>query len=111
MALGMLFNRDTYGVIMAEFAESRALIYLSGTIALVTGIVFVHFHNLWVADWRVLITAIGWLSIMKGVVRLLYPQIVRKAGRRFANNTNLMTGSGVVILVLGAFLSFHGFAS
>ena len=111
MALGMLFNRDTYGVIMAEFAESRALIYLSGTIALITGIVFVHFHNLWVADWRVIITVIGWLSILKGVVRLLYPQIVRKAGRRFANNANLMTGSGVITLVLGAFLSFQGFAS
>ena len=111
MALGMLFNRDTYGVIMAEFAESRALIYLSGTIALITGIVFVHFHNLWVADWRVIITVIGWLSILKGVIRLLYPQIVRKVGRRFANNARLMTGSGAVILALGAFLSFHGFAA
>lgn len=111
IALGMIFNRETYGVIMAEFAESRALIYLSGSIALITGIVVVQFHNLWVADWRVIITVIGWLSVWKGIIRLLYPQIVRRVGRRFADSSRLMTGSGAAIFVLGAFLTLKGFAA
>lgn len=108
IAVGMIFNRNTYGVIMAEFVESRALIYLSGAIALVTGIVVVHFHNLWVGDWRVIITVIGWLSLLKGIIRLVYPQVVRKVGKRFVDNFALMTGSGAVILVLGVFLTFKG---
>ncbi|MGI9412339.1 MAG: hypothetical protein ACR2PM_01630 [Hyphomicrobiales bacterium] len=111
IAVGMLFNRETYGVIMAEFVESRALIYLSGAIALVTGIVIVHFHNLWVADWRVIITVIGWMSLFKGVVRIVYPQAVRKVGKRFIKHAPLMTGSAVVILVLGAFLTVKGLSA
>ena len=45
-----------------EFLRSRALIYLSGVLIHDGGLAIVLTHNVWVADWRVLITLLGWLD-------------------------------------------------
>ena len=50
----------------SEFLASPALIFLSGVITLPAGLAIVLTHNVWVADWRVLITLLGWLAIIGG---------------------------------------------
>jgi hypothetical protein len=44
---------------MKEFIGSRALIFITGVLALLAGLIVVNAHNLWVPDWRVLITALA----------------------------------------------------
>ena len=38
------------------------------------GLAVVLTHNVWVADWPVLITILGWLTAIAGAFRLLAPQ-------------------------------------
>jgi hypothetical protein len=38
-------------------------------------------HNLWVADWRVLVTATGWAMLVKGALLLLAPGVHAAYGR------------------------------
>ena len=45
-----------------EFLNSHALIYLAGIITLTAGLAIVLTHNVWAADWRILITVLGWLT-------------------------------------------------
>ncbi len=52
----MLINRDGYRDMAREFLGSRALIYLAGILAFVPGLAMVLAHNVWVADWRIVIT-------------------------------------------------------
>ena len=60
--IGLLANRAGYQAMAKEFLKSRALIYLAGLLALIPGIALVLVHNVWAADWRVLITLFGWLA-------------------------------------------------
>ena len=110
IGLGMLINRDGYRDMAREFLGSRALIYLAGIFAFVPGLAMVLAHNVWAADWRIVITILGWLALIGGAFRILFPQEVTRIGTRMIANPNTMLIGGVVTLVLGAILSFYGYA-
>ena len=65
-------------------------------------------HNVWVADWRVIITLLGWLLMVRGTVRMLIPDQVKPLGTKFLKNANAVTGSLAVTTVLGLVLSYFG---
>lgn len=106
---GMLVNRRDYRAMAAEFLESRPLIYLAGLAALVPGLAIVIVHNLWTADWRLLITLFGWLALVGGVVRLVLPRQVARLGSAVLERQGWVAGAGIVLIVLGALLSYVGY--
>jgi uncharacterized membrane protein len=109
MGLGIFLNREGYRAMAREFLKSRALIYIAGLLALVPGIAMVLTHNVWVADWRVIITIFGWLAVIGGVIRILFPQQVTAMGEKMLASDGYMTGAAIGVLALGAVLSFFGY--
>ena len=96
IGIGMLINRDGYRDMAREFLGSRALIYLAGLFAFVPGLAMVLAHNVWAADWRVIITILGWLALIGGAFRILFPQEVTRIGTRvIANPSTMLIGGGV----------------
>src|SRR6266853_523173 len=59
-----------------------------GLITFPAGLAIVLTHNVWVANWPVLITIVGWLAMVTGAVRLLAPQEAIKFGRRSYDQPN-----------------------
>jgi len=106
MGLGMMAEPDTVRALSAEFLSNLSLIYLAGMLALVAGLAIVNAHNLWVADWRVIITILGWLAVIGGVIRLLFPAQVQSLGTGIISNPHAMIVGGVIVLVIGAILSW-----
>jgi hypothetical protein len=109
IGLGMLINRDGYREMAQEFLKSRPLIYLAGLLAIGPGLAIVLVHNVWAADWRVIITIFGWLGTIGGAFRILFPRQVSELGNRVLASTNFMLIPAVVVLALGAILSFYGY--
>jgi hypothetical protein len=78
-------------------------------LTLVAGLAIVNAHNLWVTDWRVIITVLGWLAIIRGVVAILFPVKIHEIGETaMATPTGPTTGA-IIILVLGGILSWMGY--
>ncbi len=48
---------------LKDFAIQRGVLLLNAIITPIIGILLVVSHNLWVADWRVVITIIAWLIL------------------------------------------------
>ena len=71
--LATLINRTLLEDIGREFLDSKALLFLAGVMALITGLVIVNTHNIWIAGWPVMITAFGWIAVVAGVVRIAFP--------------------------------------
>ncbi len=46
--------------------------------AITFGLVSIIAHSLWVADWRLVITLLGWVVFIKGVVYFSFPQLALK---------------------------------
>jgi hypothetical protein len=108
--IAMLVNRKELDALAQELLRSRALLFLLGLIDLAIGLAIVLTHNVWVADWRLIITLLGWLLIVRGAVRVLIPDQVKGLGAKLLKNANAVTGSLAVTIALGLVLSYFGYA-
>lgn len=109
VALAFLFNPKTYEKVMEDFCRNSALVYFGGVFALLFGLLVVSFHNLWVADWQVIITIFGWVGLIKGVWLILFPNTVAKFTQAYQKKTTLLTLSLAIALLLGILLAVKGY--
>jgi hypothetical protein len=105
----LLLNQAQFRAMVEEFMRSGALVFLTGLMILPVGLAIVLSHNVWTADWRVLITVLGWLSIVSGALRLLVPKRALDVGRKLYAKPNVLYVSAGIWLVIGAVLCFYGY--
>lgn len=103
----MLVRRKRLMVIVEQFIENSAMTLLSGIMSLILGLLMVVSHNVWVFNWRILITLIGWLTLIKGIAWLYFPSAMRQYAERMVENKTYMA-TLVVSLVIGFFLFTMG---
>jgi len=108
-AVGMFLNGAAFRAMAQEFLRSPALIYLSGLLTMTAGLAVVLNHNLWVADWRVLLTVFGWLAAIGGAVRIALPRQVRAMGEAMLDKPMTMTAGATVWLAFGILFCFFGY--
>jgi len=111
IGIGVLLNPAYYGAMIKNFVKDAELYYFSGALALVTGISILLFHNIWVADWRVVITLIGWMSLAKGVGRIMFPTKGAKIADKIIDLYSAVYGASTVITIVGIWLSYQGYFS
>ena len=109
VGISILLDEKSIRATAKEVLGSHALIYIFGLFDLLLGLVLVLVHNVWVADWRVIITVIGWLSIVRGLVRILFAPYIRKNAPKLLKKQGLLMGVAIVMLILGAVLSYYGY--
>ncbi len=79
------------------------VVYLNGLLLLTLGIIVVRIHNLWILNWELTITIVGWLLILSGSIRMFFPK-TPQLKKNAATNIFLL-----FILFLGAFLSVKAY--
>jgi hypothetical protein len=109
IGVAILVNREWYRQLVADFFDDRGLLYLSGALAVVTGLAIVLVHNVWVPDWRILITLLGWVAIARGIMRLTFPAFAMRSAKKMSATTTPTTFAGVGVLVLGVILTAMGY--
>ena len=91
-----------------EMTEDKAFVISTGYITLLIGLVTVILHNVWVADWRIAITILGWSTTAKGIMKIGFPERVHKQAQTFRNKQAV---SAVFLLLLGTWLLWMGLGS
>ena len=109
VGVGLMINRQTFKQIMEDFCKNTVLVFYGGILALVVGVVIVLTHNIWVANWTVIITIIGWAALIKGVWLIVFPNSVHKFMRVYQKNKNLLVVHSIIALVFGIVLTYFGF--
>ena len=106
---GLLFNRKVFQRVMEDFCKNAALVFFTGVFVLVIGVVIILTHNVWVANWTVIITIIGWLAFIKGIWMIIFPNTVSRFMQAYQKNKNLLTIHSIFALIFGVVLAFFGF--
>jgi hypothetical protein len=109
VGIGLIVNATAYHKLAGEFLHSTALIYLSGLLTMLAGLALLLTHNVWAADWRMLITLLGWLLAIGGAARIIVPQGTQQVGRRLIAQPVFLTVAAVIWLGIGAVLCFFGY--
>jgi len=114
VGLGLLLNQKIYWEMIDEVIRhptpiGNMLIYLSGLLSMLAGLAVVNTHPSWTRDWRVVLTIIGWLLLVGGIVRIVLPDIILKLGSTLYGSPTTLLIVAIISLVLGGFLSFKGY--
>jgi len=107
--ISLLLTPRTFRTMATELLGSLTLIYLFGLIDFAAGLAIVLTHNVWVANWRVIVTLIGWLMLVRGVVRILAADKIRPYARKLMGNKRLLPVSGGALVILGLVLCYFGY--
>jgi hypothetical protein len=89
-----------------EMTDDKAFVISTGYITLIMGLVTVILHNIWVLDWRLIITLLGWFTVIKGIQKIGFPEHIRKQAQRFKKKQWL---SAIILILLGVFLLWMSF--
>ena len=81
------------------------LIYLNGVLLFVAGLAIVNSHNIWIYGWQTLVTIIGYIVIIVGLFRMLFPQ-VQKA--EFDNSNSILIVE-IILILIGILLTFKAY--
>ena len=106
---GMIFNSVVYRAMFERALHDHMLIYLSGVIVLPVGLAIVATHNDWKWHWPLIITLIGWLAVIGGILRMVAPQLVERIGLSVLTYPNFFVVDGGVAVLLGVLLSYFAY--
>jgi hypothetical protein len=108
VGLAFLLNPKRLGEIYQIMQKNEAVAFLGGIIALVIGAFVVSIHNVWVMGWPVVITILGWWSLIKGFGMLVYSNFINLFSFMFQRSDLVYRAIGFIIFLFGLFFSFQG---
>ncbi|MFA5142237.1 MAG: hypothetical protein WC471_04675 [Candidatus Woesearchaeota archaeon] len=82
-----------------NYTKDRSITITTGYVTFLLGLITVILHNVWTWDWRVAVTILGWTTLIKGVLKIGFPEHVHKKAQMFKKQQKLW---GFVIFLIGA---------
>lgn len=109
--MGFLYlgRRHFIEKIFSDFFDNNSLIVVTGFLGSIIGLLIVVGHNKWEWNWTLTITLLGYLTLLKALIRLFVP-----GGGYRTLALKLCRGSapifiGIICLIIGLFLVYEGF--
>ena len=87
-----LFTNPYVSTAMNDLVNNQGLLWVTGLVTFVMGTVMLALYNTWSKSWRVLVTIIGWLAVIKGAVLMLFPQVMTLYVNFLSNTTLTLSG-------------------
>lgn len=89
-----------------EMTDDRSFVISTGYISMLMGLVTVILHNFWVAEWKLAITILAWSTLIKGIIKIGFPDVIHKQAQRFKKNQIL---SSIIMILMGSWLLWMSF--
>lgn len=109
VALICIFRKRQIEAMSKEFISSKSALAVSAEISLIFGLVIAIDHSIWEFSWRGLVTLLGYLMILRGILRFAFPNFVKKIASKLMNGGFWATV--IIILIIGIYLTYSGFTN
>jgi hypothetical protein len=107
IAVLMIVRKKECKQSFTSFFENRGAVLLSGAISLFGGLAILVGHRMLTLDIRGVITVLSILMVLKGILRIGYPEIVSRWARAMLERRWALLV--VILLVLGIYMTMQGF--
>lgn len=106
LGIAMMAGQVSAKEMFSSYEKSSALTLWIGIFAVLAGTFLVSYHNIWVKDWPVLVTLLGWIGLIEGVTFIAFPKRLLEAGKKMAKNEKAWS---VVAILIGLVFGYFGF--
>ena len=103
--IAVLIGTINFNDIVKDFEKSPALIFVSGCVGIIAGIILIKYHNIWVKNWTVLITIISWFMLIGGAIVVIIPKSL-SCYKDIFKRSRLW---GICMIIFGMFIAYFGF--
>ncbi|HAZ15876.1 MAG TPA: hypothetical protein DCY54_04515 [Parachlamydiales bacterium] len=104
--LWMLLYSENLVKVMTSVKNTPGAFYLMGMLNLLLGLIIVNMYNVWMWHPAVLVTLLGWVLLIRGVLSLFVPQLIIKYTM---TDHAVMRAIGLIPLVWGLALWWFAF--
>ena len=108
VSAAILTNMQQFITQVNNLVNNAPLMFMTGFCTTIIGLLMVVSHNIWQLSWRFIITFIAWVTLIKGVSIVLYPQYIDKTTAIFMQNVDVAHGAAYFDLALGLLLCYFG---
>ncbi|MCW8408590.1 hypothetical protein OQJ13_06335 [Legionella sp. PATHC035] len=109
VSLAILINLHQFTLYVQELLKDGPLMLVLGFWTFTVGLLMVVAHNVWQWSWRLLITIIAWIILLKGANMIFYPHYVDRATLLFVQNNSIAYSAAGFDLIIGIILCYLGF--
>jgi hypothetical protein len=100
-----LAGRINWAAMLDEFERSSALTFITGFAVYILGGVLVLVHNIWTDVLAGIVSAVGWIAAIEGVLIMTVPGPLLAFSRRLVGNSRLISALaaafGIILILLG----------
>ena len=90
--------------------ETQERFFEWGVVAFVIGLAMVLTFNVWDLSWQIIITLLGWLTLIKGLALLFMPDTIKTWAKKL-EVASFLPYALVVLLIIGLILTYFGFTA
>lgn len=105
IGIGMFTNRDYYARIYRGLESETFATFIFGGFAMTAGIAQILAHHAFGSLISTVITLLGWGLFIKGLTFVVAPHVAERGGN-WAAGARLVPAIGVLLVVVGAYLSY-----
>ena len=105
-AEGLLISKKGIEVMIAASKDETHVMF-TGMLSLLIGLPVIILQNIWTLDVLGFVTFIGWMSVLKGVVRIAFPSFVVQKMERYKNSESKVWL--IIAVLIGAGLMYCGY--
>lgn len=103
MGLSMFINKTWTSEAVAELITSKGLLWIAGLFTIVLGATVVTLHNNWSNGMPFIITLLGWMTLLKGAIIFLFPNLTHSYYLKVNKDFMFMYG-GIILFLGGAYM-------
>lgn len=108
--VGLLLNGKHFKTELPKLLENTGFLIFGGFIAIVIGMLIIENHNYWEKSWTIVITLIGWIALIKGILLIAFPKITNLY-KPILNNAMFFKILAPLVFTFGVLFFFLGFFS
>jgi hypothetical protein len=109
IGLSVLLYAKAWNTLLDKWRKDHLSLFPLMVLYPVLGLIIINMYNVW--EWNVwlLVTLIGWILLVKGVLYFILPGSVIKSMMNMKKNPALIYLGGIAALVMGAVLGYYSY--
>ncbi|KRE25653.1 hypothetical protein ASG82_19160 [Mycobacterium sp. Soil538] len=108
--LAAVLRASDMRTLLSDFSANSAWPWMSGAFILIAGLVVVALHQHWHGAAAIIVSALGWLIVVRAVLLLFFPDTFMSLADNMVGSTAWWVAACGVAALIGGYLTYVGWA-